>query len=303
MKLRFTNSKAWKYSSVAYALVSVAALIMIILSYKTTRIPEEIQSSAIKCLLIRMSVTIPELVIWAIALRAAVRFKHYVAGIKQGDDGRSLDYIANGVLILVAYIIAFTSGSLLVELARGGRHLDLAVAINNYLPLFIALSSSIYLYVGSRRLVGLVGLVGRSRRRGLRYVVPFLAIVALFAINFYTSAVGLIGDNGVPRFTYSINVLMLSYVLPYIIVWSLGFLACVNLACYSYHTQGTLYKILFRNLYQGILIIMISLFSAQVLTISPLTMEVLNPGLIAIYAVLALAVLGFRTGLPRNAKT
>jgi len=293
MKLRFTNSKGWKYSSLVYALVVVAAVMMIVISYKTTRTIEEVRSGSISCLLIRLSVTIPELVIWAIALRAAVRFKHYAVSIKHSDDGSRLEYIANGLLILVAYIISLTLGSLVVELVRHGSHLKQAVAINNYLPVFIALLSSLYLYIGSRRLAGLVGSASRNRSRELRYIVLFAVFAVLFAVNFYSNAAGLIGDNGVPRFAFSLNILMFSYVLPYIIVWSLGLLTCFNLAWYSHNTPGTLYKRLFRNLYQGILVVIISLFSAQVLTITPLTMEALNPGLIAIYAVLVLAVCGF----------
>lgn len=293
MNIRSTSSKAWEYSSFVYAFAIVAAVIMIILSYKTSRSLGEVRSGPIGFLLIRMSVTIPELVIWAIALRAAVRFKQYVAGIKRSDDGSRLDYIANGLLFLVAYIITLTMGSLVVQTAHDWSRLNFVIALNNYLPLFIALLSSCYLYVGSRRLANLAGSSGRNRRRELRYVLPFMAFVALFVVNFYTNASGSVGGNGVQRFAFSINVLMVSYVFPYIIMWSLGLLACVNLAWYSHNAPGTLYKRLFRNFYQGILIIMISLFSAQVLTIIPLTLETVNFGLVVIYGVLMLAVGGF----------
>ena len=293
MELRFTNSKAWKYSFLIYAFAIVAAVMMIILSYKTSQSLGETQATSVNCLWIRMSVTIPELVIWAIALRAAVRFKHYVVSIKGSDDGSRLDYIANGLLYLVAYIVALTLGSMVVQLYRDGPRFHQAVVMNNYLPLFIALVSSVYLYIGSRRLVSLVGSDGRNRRHELLKSVPFVIIIALFAFHFYMNAMGLSGDGGVPRFILPINILMISYVLPYIVMWSLGLLACVNLAWYSHNTPGTLYKKMFHNFYQGILVIIISLFFAQVLTITPLTMEVFSPGLILIYAVLVLAVFGF----------
>jgi hypothetical protein len=289
MKSRCTDNKTWKYSYLVYALAVLAALAMIVISYKTTRS----LGTTPGALLIRMSLTLPELVIWAIALRAAIKLKHYVVGIKHSDDGKGLEYISNGLLLLVAYIIALTLGSLLVQAVDHGSRLDQAIDINNYLPLSIALLSSVYLYIGSRRLAGLVGSVGRSRRSELRYVAVFAAFVALYVVNFYTNAAGLKGDGDVLRFDFPLKVLMFTYVLPHVIMWSLGLLACVNLAWYTYNTPGTLYKRMFRNFYQGILVVVISLFTAQVIMVTPITLAHVSVGLIVIYAVLVLAMFGF----------
>jgi len=106
---------------------------------------------------------------------------------------------------------------------------------------------SLYLYVGSRRLAGLVGSKGRNHRREQGYKVLFGIFALLFAVNFYLHATQVRGDYGMPRFTFPINILMFSYLLPSIVMWALGLLACANLAWYARHTPGTIYKRLFRQ--------------------------------------------------------
>lgn len=293
MKARFSSSQLWKYSSLVYAMIAGATLAVLVLLWKTSLSLVGTDGYSPKSLLIRISITIPELLIWLIALRCAFRFKGYAAKIRKSDDGRRLGYIANGLWCLAAYIMTLTLSDIVVSLLRSGSHAVPAVAVQHYLPLAIALVSTALLYIGSRQLAGLVGSSGRNRRKELLYVAIFIVFVALFVMNFYAHTTDVMSEHGLPGFVVSTNILMGTYLIPYIISWSLGLLAVVNLAWYTYNTPGMIYKRIFRDFYLGILVVMLSIFVAQILMISSSTLDSFGVGLIVVYAVLSLTLLGF----------
>lgn len=293
MKARFSSIQLWKYSSLVYAIAAAATLVMLVLLWKTLWSLDYTDGYSPPSLLVRISIAIPELLIWLIALRCAVRFKSYTAKIRKSDDGSRLVYIANGLLFLAAYIITLTFGDIVVGLLHHSSHVVVAVALQHYVPLAIALVSTGLLYIGSWQLVGLVGSSGRNRRKELLYVATFIMFVTLLVMNFYAHTTDLMSEHGLPGFVVSANILMGTYVLPYIISWSLGLLAAANLAWYSYNTPGVLYKRMFRDFYLGILVVMLSIFVAQIVMIASSTLESLGVGLIVVYAVLSLTLLGF----------
>ncbi len=293
MKARFSSNQIWKYSSLVYAIAAVATLVMLVLLWKTLWSSGGTDGYSPPSLLVRISIAIPELLIWLIALRCGFRFKRYTAKIRKSNDGSRLGYIANGLLFLAAYIITLTFGDIVVGLLHHISHVVVAVALQHYLPLAIALVATGLLYIGSRQLVGLVGSSGRNRRKELLYIATFLVFVALLVMNFYAHTSDIMSEHGLPGFVVSANLLMGTYLLPYIISWSLGLLAAANLAWYSYNTPGVLYKRMFRDFYLGISVVMLSIFVAQILMISSSTLQSLGVGLIAVYAVLSLTLLGF----------
>src|SRR5581483_9698652 len=121
----------------------------------------------------------------------------------------------------------------------------------------------------------------------------FLAVVVMFAWNFDKSEPTLVAQNGVPRFVLSTRLLMWTYVLPNIITWAMGLYACLCIANYSIFTKGAIYKSLFGSLYKGILLVYICIFIAQLFIMSNFNLNHFSIGLVLIYALLLLAVLGF----------
>ncbi|MEO8105517.1 MAG: hypothetical protein ABI602_04245 [Candidatus Saccharibacteria bacterium] len=293
MKARFSSKQLWRYSSLVYAIGVAATLVMLVLFWKTSWSFDGTDGFLPHSVAVRISITFLELLIWLIALRCAFRFKSYAARINKSDDGSRLGHIANGLFLLAAYIMTLTISDVLVGLERHGALGTAAVVIQHYVPLAIALVATVLLYIGSRQLAGLVDLSGQNRRKELVYVATFTLFVALFVANFYAHTTDLMSGHGMPGFDASPNVLMGSYVLPYIISWSLGLLAAVNLARYSYHTPGMIYKRMFRDFYLGILAVMLSIFVAQILMISSSTLNSFGVGIVTLYAVLSLTLLGF----------
>lgn len=64
-----------------YCLVFSAALALIIVTSRSTLDIGSNQQHEVLSLLIRLSITIPELIVWAIALACAIRLKHYALAI------------------------------------------------------------------------------------------------------------------------------------------------------------------------------------------------------------------------------
>jgi hypothetical protein len=90
-----THSTGWKFANASYFVLFVLGVCLAWLSFRK---PDEL-------LWIRISIVVPELIIWLIALVGVLRFKQYAYKIRSTPDGKSFNLIANSLLWLVAYIV------------------------------------------------------------------------------------------------------------------------------------------------------------------------------------------------------
>lgn len=279
----------WRYAKVAYILTAVCALAFVWLTYRSL---DDAGSSSVASA-IRFTIIIPEIVIWAIAVMSAIRFKHYADSIKDSPDGKAMDYIANALLLLVLYIILLTTMGSVTKLFAHSTYIKPVVFLHNHLPVAAALGSVAFLYLGSRRLNSLIRANMWTPRRISLITVPAVLLFIFFAWEFYRSVPGLESVNGIPRFALPVIALLFTYVLPHIVLWYVGLLACINLAHYAANTPGKLYKSLFFDLYRGILMVYICIFIAQLIIISSVDTTGFNPLLLVIYAILILSTVGY----------
>lgn len=242
---------------------------------------------------IQLTIIIPEIIIWTLAAVGATRFKQYAVAIRDSADGKSLDLIANGLLLMVAYIIVMTTAGTVVDMLNHSRYLTTAILLRNHLPVAIALASVMYLYGGSRQLRKLVPDKVWPRSHIVLLVALSTAFFIVFAWDFYRSVPHLPRENGIPRFILPVDVLLFTYVLPHIILWLTGLLAVINLAHYAAKTPGKLYRYVFKDLYRGILLVYVCIFIAQLIIISSLIVGRITLGLGIVYGVLLLAMIGF----------
>jgi hypothetical protein len=279
----------WPYKSAFYIAVAALALAFVTLTYVTRDSGHNNSESW----LLRISITFPELIIWAVATISAVRFKQYAYSIKNGEDGRALNLIANSFLLLVLYVILLSSGNAVSRLFINSPSLKTAVTISNYLPLAVVLLSSVSIYMGSVRL----NKIAQARPwQPKKLIVPIIALVLLlliYAWQFYEAVPKMHVTDGLPRFTQSAGVLLITYVLPHILLWVLGLIACLNIARYALGAQGVIYRTLFRNLYRGLVLVYVCIFTAQLIIISPINLEKFSLWLAIAYLVLLLAIFGF----------
>jgi len=284
-------SAVWRNQPYVLSGVAFLSLVYIFITYRSAAISHE-SVSAKKLFVILCTLALPEIIIWCIATVATLRFKQYAHSIRASADGRAMSLIANALLLMMVYVILLTMAGTMVTLSKNTGHLHLAVTLGDYLPLAVALAAAGYFFAGGLRLNKLVPVRLRLRTR-LLLVGTFTVIATLYVWDFHNHVPTLKGHDGIPQFAQSIDVLVYTYAIPYVIVWALGVYACISIANYSRHTKGTIYREMLGNFYRGVLLVFICTFLAQLLVESDINLEHFSFLLFLIYCLLLAAVIGF----------
>jgi hypothetical protein len=121
----------------------------------------------------------------------------------------------------------------------------------------------------------------------------FLFLVAGFIWYFYVMAPRRVDDDGLSHFGVPVTVLLVTYVLPHIVTWLLGLLACLHLIHYAHYVRGSIYKKLLRDLYQGIMVVYGCTYLIQILYVSNISGKRLTLGLVPVMTALVGLVLGY----------
>jgi hypothetical protein len=233
-----------------------------------------------------------ELVLWLIITRAVIRFKSYTLIVIKNKDGQALNYIANSLLLSLAYAILFCMASTIKTLFWHSSMFKSVTTITNLVPLFVILVTSIYIFLGTQKLRHLSN--SRLRDSNIR---PYLSLLFVFVVSyslyFYQAAPKLLDDDGLRHFALHATTLLFVYVLPYTIVWVLGVFSCVNLYDYATNVRGVIYKALFSDLYKGLIISFIATYLVQLFDISNLSANTFNFGFIVVLALIVLLMRGY----------
>jgi hypothetical protein len=244
---------------------------------------------------LQLSLVLPIIAVWFIALWGSLRFKRYALSIYQGADGRALNSIANGLLVLVAEL---ATGSLLQACSRFLLHWASAATITittNYIAVGLSLISFGLIYRGAWRLVKLVQFRGFRRNQ-------LVALVLLAAIGILYG--WLLAHN--PDRLHSLDpgkivpyylpdwLLLLTIVLPYIMVWGFGLIAAVAIRSYQHYAVGILYRKPLARLSVGLAAIILSLILLQLITaLGPSLVRLgLEPILALLYALILVYAVG-----------
>jgi len=282
-----------------YAAVFVAALAIMFITFRAARIIGNHQPSidAFSYVEAHLFILLVEIILWTIMVRAAIRFKSYTWRIRTSQDGSALNLIADAMLLSFAYAVLFDAASTVKTLFMGTPYLQAVTAVTNLLPLGVFLLLSVLLFTGSFRLSRLVPANPAFMHRHQRLIALGLALFVLLVIPyseyFYHVAPGILDDDGLQRFILPQPALIAVYLMPFIAVWLLGLLSCLNLAKYAHLVPGKIYKPKFRNLYLGILISYISTFLIQIFYVSNLPSNRFGLGLIFIISLIVMIIIGY----------
>ena len=290
----FIRSNRWTYRNHLYGLVLLSALALIALTFRVAVVNSEPSHNTLALFFIKLTIVVPEIVIWLIAARSASRFKHYALSIKHETDGQCLNLVANGLLWLVGYAIVLCLVIPIQVLAAPTSYHRVAVAITNHLPIILALTGALYVFYGSRGLAQFARTDFWTRRHIIGLLVPYTILMSFYVTNFYHQAPLLTDVAGNQRFTLPIQVLLVSYVLPHLIIWLLGLFSGFNLWWYARRVEGTIYSSLFLRAQRGLVLVFVSIFLAQLLIASPYAADNFQLGITLTYAVLILTIIGTR---------
>lgn len=285
---------SWPYGKLFYGSIAIVTLLMLVLTYLIAKDNPVAGVSFLRHLLFKLSILLPVIFIWIIAARGVRRFKNYAYLIRESPEGAGMNRLANGLLLLVVYIIVLNAVSSFLILFKDSAHIQTIIALTNHLPIIFALLASWQLLSGTNYLVNFTNSKYWDKARIFKLVAGFLILMIPFTINFYQKAPDLISITGLPKFALPAEALIFTYVLPHSLVWLFGIVSAVNLRRYTDHVSGKIYKSLFRDVSKGIILVYFCIFFAQLIMLSPIIATNFSLGLFFIYGVLILAIAGFQ---------
>ena len=109
-------------------------------------------------ILLTLTITIPEIVIWIIALVGYLRFKNYADTISKSKDGKAFKTMARGILLLsIRLPLSAIVGGLTSAYYRAHTSsTPEMVYLNNYINLALLLSAFWIFYQGTAKLLGVI---------------------------------------------------------------------------------------------------------------------------------------------------
>ena len=298
----------WRTALGPYLLVGVLWLAYAALSIwtpTTASNPNPYHLTTLTKDLLVLTIVIPMLVIWLVAVRGALAFQRYARLIKGSPEAPALTLIAQGLMWLVGFMIVFILVGAITPHLTKESWFPAVVVIRNHLPAYVALVSATLLYLGSQRLQSFTRTATWTAGTILLFII-FALFTIVFTATFTTGNLSSSSSDLLIR-TIPKTGLIFTLIIPYVLSWLLGILACVNILKYAREVNGIIYRSALRWLVLGIFSVLLFGILIQVLTLVGrfFTGLSLAPILATLYIIVVLYGAGFwfiQAGTRRLAK-
>jgi hypothetical protein len=257
--------------------------------------PNRFNITPAKTHLIQVSFALPIILIWAAAVYGAERFKSYALSIKDDRDGRALNKVASGLVILIMAVMSGGLSSIFRPWALRDGWLEPFTIAFNYLQVVLPLIAFYIMYRGSEELKKV--LPGRSR---MARWLPVLLMMVPVAVLYIGIVFNYAHRNATPdpakysSFYLPDYLILFTLVIPYLAGWALGLKAAMNIAAYKRQVKGVIYKSALHRLVAGTVVIICFAVILQLLV--SLSTYFSHAGLGAILLVVYLIVLAYSIG-------
>lgn len=248
--------------------------------------------------LIQASFAIPIIVIWIAAFYGAVRFKHYSHSIISSPDGKALNQVSNGLLLLASGLIV---GSLFSALRSyititDADSLRLFTITNNYLQIGLPLVAFLVMFGGSQKLLDLINLKRPKASSAALVLGGSVLVVALYALFFLNNQYRNSTPDPTTYASYYLPdlALMLTVWAPVVIYWGISLFVVLDLRAYVQLVKGTIYKEAMSRLVRGIMAV--TLFSVSLQFLSTAASIFANIGLEALLGIIYLILIAYAIG-------
>jgi hypothetical protein len=214
--------------------------------------------------LLELTLVVPLIMVWFIALWGSLRFKRYAMSIYEAADGRALNTVANGLLLLVSSLAINGVVQVMGKLIAEKVGLEATTIVANYVSVTLSLVAFAVICRGAWRLAALVEFQGvrRSQLYGLAVLVIMGALYAWLLAHNPDRLTSANPDQITPY--YLPDWLLLStIVLPYIVLWNLGLTAVVAVNSYRRYAKGIIYRNALSRLVAGLSTIILALVVLQ----------------------------------------
>ncbi len=244
--------------------------------------------------LLSLTIVLPVVAIWLVAMYGFVKIKDYAQLIKNSKDGAALNTISTGLLFLALgspFSAVLTSVS--AQLVK--RHPDWLAAttiINNYITLIIMALGMFFIAKGAEQLVKLVGKKSGNNEQRL-LVLLFIVLSTLY--SYFLISQPIQTPAGQRIYYMSHIMVLLTLAIPYLYYWYRGLLGAYYLYWYQKNVPGRVYKGSLSYVAGGIFtVIMTSILVRGLVTISARISTLgLPPILLIIYCLLLISGLGY----------
>ncbi|HSX48321.1 MAG TPA: hypothetical protein VLF41_02360 [Candidatus Nanoarchaeia archaeon] len=289
----------------------ISALVYVILTFTAPILSNSYNLSNTSTRLLQLAFVLPVLLIWILAVYGAANFKYYSSLIQDSADGKALDKVSNGLVVLVAgSIVQSLFATLRTRMITSGHAIGFTY-LNIALTIVLPIAAFYMIYLGAS------GLVRLARQEGITpqsYLFPIVAFTALSST--YTWAV--LNNpyrNATPDiikytsyFMPDILIILL-VVTPIVATWLFGILAVTSIKNYQHSAKGSLYRQALAKLANGLLAVVVFSILIQFLgALGPslnLSSASLKFIIILIYVILILYAVGYgfiASGAKRLAK-
>lgn len=254
--------------------------------------------SSLQIELIRLTILIPMLVVWLLALYGAIRFRRYAQTIRDSTDGKAMSRIATGLGWFVVYILLLTLIGSILPHFRQSPYLDWLISGRNLLSVATAFLGFYYVYSGAAKLTQLIGAkVVWTAKRVLLLLLPYcifaMAFTYLFFINPDLNNTGQLAS--IPTYVLPPAILLYAIVIPYLFMWLLGVLSVLNLRNYASNVPGVIYRKVLSRLARGMIGVICFIISLQLLNVLVGTISQLALGslLLIIYLLILMIAISY----------
>jgi hypothetical protein len=285
----------WKYTFATYATVVGIWVVYALLTFfaPDTASSAHFDMHGARRVIIDLTILIPVHLIWLLAAYGVTTFKSYAIMLKGTKEGTGINLIADGLLVTLTYFIVTSIYSSIMPYLIHYQYYDSLAVIRDHLAPLFSLVAFFLLYRGSS-LLRQVTPFSTWTTGTIWALVGYAVFVAAFVFDFATTATG----GGPTRSSVDIlphEILLVTLILPYVIAWFLGVLACINIVKYASHVKGKLYRKALRDLVLGISGIAIFVIVIQLIGFANRYFSnwSLGPILAILYALIILYGIGF----------
>lgn len=244
-----------------------------------------------------LTISLPYIVIWVVALIGYIRFNTYVDLIKRSKDGAAFKTMSHGLLLLAAWLpVSAVASSVATNVYQKnpGRTAAMIILVN-YINILLLLPGYALLYRGARKLLPLVKTSAATLSQSIN--VAFISFASAYTFVTLEDPARHMATSGVPVAAYYLPdwLIIFTLVIPRLIMWYLGVKAVQYLYLYRNKVRGVLYKQALDNLargFGGVVLITIILRIIQSLS-TPLSKLSLAALLGIIYVLLIMIAVGY----------
>jgi hypothetical protein len=250
--------------------------------------------SELQARLLNLTVVIPIVGIWLVALYGFIRFRLYASLVDASNEGKALNLVAMGLVVLGFSLPgkAVVSSGFKYLVADNPDLKPTSIIITNYVGVIFSI---IAFYLLARGALGLVRTLKRNKQMSVpSYFVPVIILLSsLFTWLILSRSVGT--AENVSSYYLPNWLIITTLAVPYLLAWYYGILAFYYLSSYHKNVKGVLYKQAFSGIASGIAVIVFTSVLVQMLVTlgGQLSRLNLTPILALVYLLIILYAVGY----------